>query len=194
MKINVWTITLQVIITLTIIVIGNKILFDRDIIPFNKFLPSTELENLSDNYSNNYDVKVITNSFYLKNDSYLIKETTNSYVIATPVRLSGKCSHYSDYFHGRLCADGKTIFNQFSNYVASCELPFGTKVKITNVKNGKTVIGVVVDRGPFNVDDGGRAIFPLTSHKDRILDVSKSLAIELDMIYQGVIDIKMEIL
>ena len=50
-------------------------------------------------------------------------------------------------------------------------LPFGTKVLVTNVRNGKTVVVRVVDRGPYG--------------RGRIIDVSRAAARELDMIDSG---------
>ena len=50
-------------------------------------------------------------------------------------------------------------------------LPFGTKVRVTNHHNGKTVVVRIVDRGPYG--------------RGRIIDVSRAAAIELDMIDSG---------
>jgi rare lipoprotein A len=50
-------------------------------------------------------------------------------------------------------------------------LPFGTRVLVTNVRNGKTVIVRIVDRGPYG--------------RGRIIDVSRAAARELDMIDSG---------
>jgi len=50
-------------------------------------------------------------------------------------------------------------------------LPFGTKVLVTNVRNGKTVVVRIVDRGPYG--------------RGRIIDLSRAAARELDMIDSG---------
>ena len=50
-------------------------------------------------------------------------------------------------------------------------LPFGTMVLVTNVRNGKTVVVRIVDRGPYG--------------RGRIIDVSRAAARELDMIGSG---------
>jgi rare lipoprotein A len=50
-------------------------------------------------------------------------------------------------------------------------LPFGTKVLVTNVRNGKTVVVRITDRGPYG--------------RGRIIDVSRAAARELDMIDSG---------
>jgi peptidoglycan lytic transglycosylase len=50
-------------------------------------------------------------------------------------------------------------------------LPFGTKVRVTNVRNGKMVVVRITDRGPYG--------------RGRIIDVSRAAARELDMIDSG---------
>src|ERR1700724_1074887 len=57
-------------------------------------------------------------------------------------------------------------------------LPFGTKVLVTNVRNGKAVIVRIVDRGPFN--------------RGRIIDVSRAAARELEMIESGTARVSVE--
>jgi rare lipoprotein A len=57
-------------------------------------------------------------------------------------------------------------------------LPFGTKVLVTNARNGKTVVVRIVDRGPFN--------------RGRIIDVSRAAARELDMIGSGTARVSLE--
>jgi rare lipoprotein A len=51
-------------------------------------------------------------------------------------------------------------------------LPFGTKVLVTNVRNGRNVVVRINDRGPFK--------------RDRIIDLSRAAARELDMIDKGI--------
>jgi rare lipoprotein A len=57
-------------------------------------------------------------------------------------------------------------------------LPFGTRVLVTNVHNGKAVIVRIVDRGPFN--------------RGRIIDVSRAAARELEMIESGTARVSVE--
>jgi rare lipoprotein A len=60
-----------------------------------------------------------------------------------------KASYYADKFNGKKTASGE----RFSNgklTAAHRKLPFGTKVKVTNIDNGKSVIVVINDRGPFS--------------------------------------------
>ena len=58
-------------------------------------------------------------------------------------------------------------------------LPFGTKVLVTNVRNGKTVVVRIVDRGPYG--------------RGRIIDVSRAAARELDMIESGTAMVRVEL-
>ncbi|MEO0190148.1 MAG: septal ring lytic transglycosylase RlpA family protein, partial [candidate division WOR-3 bacterium] len=58
-------------------------------------------------------------------------------------------------------------------------LPFGTKVKVINLDNKKSVIVRVNDRGPFK--------------KDRIIDLSYAAALDIDMIKKGVVKVKIEV-
>jgi rare lipoprotein A len=59
-------------------------------------------------------------------------------------------SHYGigDGYHGRITASGET-FNAYGKSVAHRWLPFGTKLRVTNQSNGKSVIVRVNDRGPY---------------------------------------------
>ncbi len=57
-------------------------------------------------------------------------------------------SYYADRFHGKRTASGK-IFDMNKMTAAHKKLPFGTKVRVTNEANGKSVVVEVIDRGPF---------------------------------------------
>jgi rare lipoprotein A len=59
-------------------------------------------------------------------------------------------------------------------------LPFGTKVRIENVANGRSVVVRINDRGPFIAG--------------RIIDVTKATAEALDMIAEGVIDVRLSVI
>ena len=92
---------------------------------------------------------------------------------------TGKASFYADKFEGRPTASGeKYRHNKLT--AAHKTLPFGTKVKVTNLDNNKTVEVVINDRGPYV--DG------------RIIDLSKSDAEQLGFINQGLAEVKMEII
>ncbi len=90
---------------------------------------------------------------------------------------TGHCSFYADKFQGRNCASGeKYDKNQFT--AAHRTLPFNTLVKVTNLRNNKSVIVRINDRGPMSTD--------------RLLDLSGAAAKSLDMIAYGVIDARIE--
>ena len=62
--------------------------------------------------------------------------------------ISGAASWYGGQFHGRKTANGER-FNMNGLTAAHRSLPFGTKVRVTNQKNGKSVVVRINDRGPF---------------------------------------------
>ena len=90
----------------------------------------------------------------------------------------GKASYYAQPFHGRKSASDR-IYNMYEYTCAHKTLPFGTKLKVTNQANGKTVTVEVTDRGPYV--------------KGRIVDLSKAAAMDLDMMKSGVADVEVEI-
>jgi rare lipoprotein A len=93
--------------------------------------------------------------------------------------FSGKASYYANDFDGRQTASG-TVYDKNKLTAAHRELPFGTKIRVRNLNNNRTVVVLVNDRGPFR--------------DDRVLDLSAAAAEELDMINDGVVDIEFEIL
>lgn len=90
-----------------------------------------------------------------------------------------KASWYGKEFHGRLTASGER-YNMNDFTAAHKTLPFGTRVKITNVKTNKSVIVKINDRGPFV--------------KGRKFDLSKAAFHEIAAKDRGVITVKYEIL
>lgn len=93
--------------------------------------------------------------------------------------ITGNASYYAEKFHGRKTSNGET-YDMYEMTAAHKELPFGTLVKVTNLNNRKNVIVRINDRGPFK--------------PGRIIDLSKGAAIKLDMINDGVIPVKLELL
>lgn len=65
------------------------------------------------------------------------------------LKKNAHASYYSNKFNGRRTASGKS-FNNNGYTAAHKKLPFGTKVKVTNETNGKSVIVEITDRGPFS--------------------------------------------
>lgn len=92
---------------------------------------------------------------------------------------TGKASFYADKFEGSPTASGeKYKHNKLT--AAHRSLPFGTKVRVTNVANNESVDVVINDRGPY-VDN-------------RVIDLSKSAAEKLGFINQGLADVKVEVI
>jgi rare lipoprotein A len=92
---------------------------------------------------------------------------------------SGKASFYADKFDGRPTASGE-IYKHNLSTAAHRKLPFGTKVKVTNLENNKTAIVKINDRGPFI--------------RGRIIDLSRSVAESLNIVDSGVSDVQIEVL
>ena len=91
----------------------------------------------------------------------------------------GRASWYGTTAHGKQTANGE-IYNKFALTAAHKGLPFGTVVRVKNMKNGKQVLVRVNDRGPYA--------------KGRILDVSRRAAEVLKMVHSGVVPVTMEII
>ncbi len=87
------------------------------------------------------------------------------------------CSYYSLKYNGRRSASGQ-IFSNDALTAASKTLPFGTRVKLTNPKNGRSVIVRVNDRGPFVAG--------------RDISVTRRAAQRLHMMRAGVMQLEME--
>jgi rare lipoprotein A len=85
----------------------------------------------------------------------------------------------NDGFDGKTTASGER-FNDDDLTAAHRSLPFGTRLRITNPKNGKAVTVRVNDRGPHA--------------KNRSLDLSRAAAAELDILEKGVTHLRMEVL
>ncbi len=91
----------------------------------------------------------------------------------------GKATWYGGKFHGHQTASGE-IFDKHSMTAAHRTLPFGTIVKVTNLKNHRSVTLRINNRGPYG--------------KGRIIDVSEAAARRLKMIDAGVVPATVEVL
>jgi rare lipoprotein A len=91
---------------------------------------------------------------------------------------SGKIAYYGRKFAGRKTASGER-FNPNAMTMAHKTLPFGTRVKVTNPKNGRSVVLRVNDRGPTT--------------PDRVGDVSVAAARQLGMLRAGVIAAELQV-
>ena len=90
--------------------------------------------------------------------------------ISSQAQETGIASFYHDYFVGKITASGEK-YDPNKLTVAHKSLPLGTMIKVTNLENDKSVIVRVNDRGPYV--------------KNRILDLSKSAAVQLGLVQNG---------
>jgi rare lipoprotein A len=90
---------------------------------------------------------------------------------------TGLASWYGPRFHGKRTASGE-IFNQHDFTAAHRTLPWGSKVKVTNTANGKSVEVRINDRGPFG--------------RGRIIDLSRAAARALGMVGSGITTVRIE--
>ena len=93
--------------------------------------------------------------------------------------FTGSASYYADRFEGRRTASG-IRFRQDELWAAHRTLPFGTRLRVTNLANGKQVEVEVVDRGPFV--------------RGRVLDLSRAAARKLGYIRAGHTRVRVEVI
>ena len=91
----------------------------------------------------------------------------------------GKASWYGNPFHGRLTASGER-YNMYGMTAAHKTYALGTRLKVTNLRNKRSVIVRVNDRGPF--------------HSTRKIDLSYGAAKKIGMIHKGIGKVKIEVL
>lgn len=91
----------------------------------------------------------------------------------------GIAAYYSDVFQGRKTASGER-YDKNKLTGAHKTLTFGTKVKVTDLKNNKSVIVMINDRGPYS--------------KNRIIDLSYAAAQEIDLIKAGISSVRLEVI
>jgi rare lipoprotein A len=100
--------------------------------------------------------------------------------MATPGAVQrGLGTFYGKEQHGGPTASGER-FNMHKMTAAHRTLPFGTRVRVTNTRNGRSVEVRINDRGPYG--------------RGRIIDVSEAAARRLDMIDAGVVPVIVEVL
>lgn len=103
-------------------------------------------------------------------------QETSSQLVA---RMRGRASWYGSRFQGRRTASGER-FNAYALTAAHRSLPFGTKVRVTNLRNNRAVIVRINDRGPYS---GGR-----------VIDLSKAAAQAIGMLRSGTAPVRIEII
>ncbi|AII47560.1 hypothetical protein KR52_08110 [Synechococcus sp. KORDI-52] len=93
--------------------------------------------------------------------------------------VQGAASWYGPGFYGRKTANGER-FRKGTLTAAHRTLPFGTKVRVTNLSNGRSVVVRINDRGPFRYH--------------RVIDLAHGAASQLRMMQAGEVPVKLEIL
>ena len=93
--------------------------------------------------------------------------------------VQGAASWYGPGFYGRTTANGER-FSKGTLTAAHRTLPFGTKVRVTNLSNGRSVVVRINDRGPFK--------------HHRVIDLAHGAASQLQMMQAGEVPVTLEIL
>lgn len=114
---------------------------------------------------------------YTRNSLLLLGTMLCFTACSKKITETGKASYYADKFEGRKTASGE-IFRQGGLTAAHRTLPFGTKVTVVNVSNGRSVKVRINDRGPFA--------------EGRVIDVSKKAARKLGMVTTGVAPVEVK--
>ncbi len=91
----------------------------------------------------------------------------------------GTASFYAHRFDGRTTASG-AVYDEHRLTAAHRTLPFGTRVRVTNLENDRRVVVTINDRGP--------------SHHGRVIDVSWRAARELGILEAGTVRVRLEVL
>lgn len=105
------------------------------------------------------------------------RKTVSSSSVEVSGTETGMASYYAESYNGKKTANGE-IYSSSEMTAAHKKLPFGTKVKVTNLSNGKSVKVRINDRGPFV--------------SGRIIDLTRSAAKKIDMIGKGVVKVKIK--
>ena len=112
-------------------------------------------------------------SYVVFGKRYYVMESGKGYV------EKGIASWYGTKFHGKRTSSGET-YDMYAMTAAHKNLPLPTYVKVTNLNNGKYVVVKVNDRGPF--------------HENRIIDLSYTAAIKLDIVKKGTGLVEVEVI
>ena len=94
-------------------------------------------------------------------------------------KICGVASYYADKFVGLSTASGE-IYDPSGLTAAHRSLPFGSSVRVTNLKNGRQVVVRINDRGPVKTD--------------RLIDLSKAAAQRIDMLQDGIVEVELLII
>lgn len=98
---------------------------------------------------------------------------------ARPVADTGIASFYNSRFQGRVTASGE-VYDETKMTAAHNRLKFGTRIRVTNLRNGKSVIVKVNDR--------------MHSRNPRLVDLSRAAAIQLGFVKRGLTRVRVELM
>ncbi len=93
--------------------------------------------------------------------------------------LRGQASWYGEDYHGRTTANGER-YNMYALTAAHRTLPFNTRVRVTNLKNGRRVVVRINDRGPWI--------------RGRVIDLSYEAARRIRMVEDGLVPVIVEVI
>ena len=119
----------------------------------------------------------IAHGDYINSDGMSRKEIEA--IRSHPEVQIGIASYYGKKFHRKLTANGQR-FNMYKVSAAHKTLPLGTRVKVTNLNNGKSIRLTINDRGPFK--------------KGRILDLSYKAAQKLGFVNEGTTKVRIDVI
>ena len=109
----------------------------------------------------------------------LCASDTTKTIVSKPRILYGTASFYANVFNGKRTANGE-IFSQKKMTAACNVLPLGTWIRVTNLRNGKSVVVKINDR--------------LHNRMKRVVDLSREAADKLNYIRSGLTRVKVEVL
>jgi rare lipoprotein A len=109
----------------------------------------------------------------------LVATDTTKTVASKPKIIYGTASFYANSFHGKKTANGET-FSQKKMTAACNVLPLGTWIRVTNLRNGRSVLVRTNDR--------------LHAKMKRVVDLSRSAAEKLNYVKSGLTRVKVEVL
>jgi|SRR5215203_554333 len=110
---------------------------------------------------------------------YLFADDTTEVKAAKPKILYGTASFYSNSFNGKKTANGE-IYSHKKMTAACNVLPLGTWIKVTNLRNGKSVVVKTNDR--------------LHAKMKRVIDLSREAADKLDYVKSGLTRVRVEVI
>ena len=125
-------------------------------------------------------IMISSTIFSKENSLRSMRDSIGNVAIESRHNLNGSASFYGGKLHGSIRADGGR-FNQWDLTAAHKTLPFGTKLKVTNLDNGNSVIVTINDRGPYK--------------RGRVIDLSRQAFRQLDNEKRGILkNISIEVL